>query len=90
VCRGSFPCRVRTCDGRDINRKQIPNEWPGVAPRRAMLKSLGMKAELTRGEDGKLRWKVWAPWLGRGKFVEADTWEEAYWKAVRGNVDESE
>jgi hypothetical protein len=56
-----------------------------------MLKSLRMRAERVRAKDGTIRWKVYASWLGRKKFVEAPTWEEAYWKAVRGkHVDEPE
>lgn len=43
----------------------------------AVLQSLKMQA--TRTKDGK--WRVTAPWLVDAVY--ADTWEDAYWLAVR-------
>ena len=49
----------------------------GEAPTPALLRSLRMKA--TKRSDGS--WSVSAPWLKDS--VVADTWEDAYWLAVR-------
>lgn len=43
------------------------------------MKSLQMV--VTKGADGK--WMVLAPWLDEA--VVGDTWEEAYWKAVKAS-----
>lgn len=49
---------------------------PGNAPTPALLKSLKMQA--TKIGD---KWSVKAPWLDDA--IVADTWEDAYWMAVR-------
>lgn len=49
----------------------------GAAPTPALLRSLKMKAK--KRSDGK--WQVDASWLKEP--VVADTWEDAYWLAVK-------
>lgn len=58
--------------------KEKPQEIePGTVPTTRLLRSLNMQA--TRRGDGK--WSIRAPWLVDA--VVADTWEDAYWLAVK-------
>lgn len=75
-CFGHFPCETRLCSEREKPVK-VDDDVPGIAPKESSLRSLGMKAK--RRGDGK--WCVNAPWLRDA--VVADTWEDAYWLAVK-------
>lgn len=54
----------------------VKNEVPGAAPTLELLRSMKMQASKVNG-----RWRVAAPWLKDAVY--ADTWEDAYWMAVK-------
>lgn len=56
---------------------EVADEVPGAAPTEKLVRSLRMHVQ--RRSDGK--WSVRAPWLKDA--VVADTWEDAYWLAMR-------
>lgn len=69
-CRGKFPCRSMHCP-----EKEKPIVVAEEAPRG--FRSLRMTVK----KSGS-RWVIRAPWL-RDPVI-ADTWEDAYWLAVKG------
>lgn len=56
---------------------ELADEVPGEAPTDKLTRSLRM--QVTRRSDGK--WSISAPWLK--DTVVGDTWEDAYWLAMR-------
>lgn len=77
VCRGPFPCRKTskriTCPEYERPREVTKKD----APTHAVVRSLDM--QVSRTEGGK--WRVAAWWLKDSIY--ADTWEAAYWAAIK-------
>jgi len=76
ACGGKYPCVKPECPRREKPRV-VKKQVPGEAPTMAIVNSLKMQASRTK--DGK--WRIAAPWLKDAVY--ADTWEDAYWMAVR-------